>query len=448
MELPREVPEEKDPMKPLHRMLNALLTLVLVAAVSRGDELPRGDAKSQGFSPEKLERIPALLKEAVEKKQIAGGVALVARGGQVIHVSTAGLQDIENKTPMTDGAIFRIASMSKPITSVAVMQLVEDGKLKLTDALSKYVPEFKDMKVAVPAQDGKSFETVKAEREITIHDLLTHTSGITYRIMSKPHVGKLYEEAGVCDGLVESPVSLADNVRKIAKLPLVCQPGSAWEYGLNTDVLGHVVEVVSGKSLEDFMRERIFTPLRMNDTCFNLAKDKHARLASLCTIQEDKSLRKVGEQAVTTGPFVYSGTVPTRAGNKYFSGGAGLVSTAGDYFRFGQMMLNGGELNGVRVLKAETVAAMTKNQLGKIRIIPGNSLMGYGFGVLSEEAKKSQNDPAGVGTFGWGGAYGTFFWVDPKNEVVAVFMAQVFPQDFTLSVEFKKAVYAALTAKK
>jgi CubicO group peptidase (beta-lactamase class C family) len=349
---------------------------------------------------------------------------------------------------MTDGTIFRIASMSKPITSVAVMQLVEDGKLKLTDTLSKYVPEFKDMKVAVPSQDGKSFETVKAEREITIHDLLTHSSGITYRIMSKPHIGKLYEEANVCDGLVESKESLADNVRKISKLPLVCQPGSAWEYGLNTDVLGHVVEVVSGKSLEDFMRERIFTPLKMNDTCFNLAKDKHSRLASLYTIQEDKSFRKVGEKAVTTGPFVYSGTVPTHADNKYFSGGAGLVSTAGDYFRFGQMMMNGGELNGARVLKAETVATMTKNQLGKIRVGPENALMGYGFGVLSEEGKKGQNDPAGVGTFSWGGAYGTYFWVDPKNELVAVVMAQVAPPDFTMATEFKKAVYAAMVVEK
>jgi CubicO group peptidase (beta-lactamase class C family) len=431
-----------------HRLLAASLAFVLVAVITRGDDLPRGDARAQGFSPEKLERIPALLKEAVEKKQIAGGVALVARGGKVIHVSTAGSQDIENKTPMTDGVIFRIASMSKPITSVAVMQLVEDGKLKLTDTLSKYVPEFKDMKVAVPSQDGKSFETVKAEREITIHDLLTHTSGITYRIMSKPHVGKLYEEANVCDGLVESRESLSDNVRKIAKLPLVCQPGSAWEYGLNTDVLGHVVEVVSGKSLEDFMRERLFTPLKMNDTCFNLARDKHSRLASLYTIQGDKSLHKVGEKAVTTGPFVYSGTVPTHADNKYFSGGAGLVSTAGDYFRFGQMMTNGGELNGTRVLKAETVATMTKNQLGKIRIVPGNAQMGYGFGVLSEEGKKDQNDPAGVGTFAWGGAFGTYFWVDPKSELVAVVMAQVIPPDFTLSTEIKKAVYAAMTVEK
>ncbi len=303
------------------------------------------DARAQGFSPEKLERIPALLKEAVEKKQIAGGVALIAQHGKVIHVSAAGFQDIENKTQMTDGAIFRIASMSKPTTSVAVMQLVEDGKLKLTDRLSQYVPEFKEMKVAVPLPDGTSFETVKAEREITIHDLLTHTSGITYRIMSKPHVGKLYEDAGVCDGLAESPVSLADNLRKIAKLPLVCQPGSAWEYGLNTDVLGHIVELVSGKSLDDFMRERIFTPLKMNDTCFNLAKDKHPRLASLYTIEEDKSLRKVGDKVVTTGAFVYTGTVPTHADNKYFSGGAGLVSTAADYFRFGQIMMNGGELN-------------------------------------------------------------------------------------------------------
>jgi CubicO group peptidase (beta-lactamase class C family) len=425
-----------------HPFLRPTLLALLLLAGFRAQEKP------SGFSPEKLARIPELIRKAVDRKQIAGASTLIARQGKVVHTSYVGFQDVEARAPLTESTIFRIASMSKPITSVAVMQLVEDGKLRLTDTLSKYVPEFKDMKVAVPSQDGKSFETVKAEREITIHDLLTHTSGITYRIMSKPHVGKLYEEANICDGLVESPVSLADNVRKIAKLPLVCQPGSAWEYGLNTDVLGHVVEVVSGKSLEDFMRERIFKPLKMNDTCFNLAKDKHPRLASLYTIQEDKSFRKVGEKAVTTGPFVYSGTVPTHADNKYFSGGAGLVSTAGDYFRFGQMMMNGGELNGARVLKAETVATMTKNQLGKMRVGPENALMGYGFGVLSEEGKKGQNDPAGVGTFSWGGAYGTYFWVDPKNELVAVVMAQVFPPDFTLSTEIKKAVYAAMTVEK
>jgi CubicO group peptidase (beta-lactamase class C family) len=424
------------------------VALVFLATITYGDDMPRVDAKSQGFSPEKLERIPAILKEAVEKKQIAGGVALVARRGKIVHVSSAGMQDIENKTPMADGTIFRIASMSKPITSVAIMQLVEDGKLQVTDNLSKYVPEFKDMKVAVPSQDGKSFDLVKADREITIHDLLTHSSGITYRIMAKPHVGKLYEEAGVCDGLVESPVSLAENVRKIARLPLVCQPGSAWEYGLNTDVLGHVVEVVSGKSLEEFMRERILTPLKMNDTCFNLPKDKHTRLSSLYTIQQDKSFHKVGDKAVTSGPFVYSATVPTHADNHYFSGGAGLVSTASDYFRFGQMMLNGGELNGTRVLKPETVATMTKNQLGKLRVGPEQAMMGYGFGVVSEQAIQDHKEPAGVGTFSWGGAYGSYFWVDPKNEVVAVVMAQVFPPDFTLSTEIKKAVYAAMTGEK
>lgn len=424
------------------------LALVFLAAITYGDDMPRSDAKSQGFSPEKLERVPAILKEAVEKKQIAGGVALVARRGKIVHVSSAGMQDIENKMPMADGTIFRIASMSKPITSVAVMQLVEEGKLKVTDNLSKFVPEFKEMKVAVPSQDGKSFDLVKADREVTIHDLLTHSSGITYRIMAKPHVGKLYEEAGVCDGLVESPVSLAENVRKIAKLPLVCQPGSAWEYGLNTDVLGHIVEVVSGKSLEEFLRERIFTPLKMNDTCFNLPTDKQSRLSSLYTIQEDKSFHKVGDKAVTSGPFVYSATVPTHADNHYFSGGAGLVSTACDYFRFGQMMLNGGELNGMRVLKPETVAAMTKNQLGKHRAGPEKALMGYGFGVVSEETIQDHKEPAGVGTFSWGGAYGSYFWVDPKNEVVAVVMAQVFPPDFTLSTEIKKAVYEAMTVEK
>lgn len=435
-------------MKLHKRFLFVITAFLCILGGLYGDDLPRGDAKSMGFSPEKLKNIDSLLNDSVEKKKFSGGVVLIARHGKVVQVSTAGMQDIENKTPMADSAIFRIASMSKPITSVAVMQLVEDGKLKTTDLLSKYVPEFKDMKVAVPSTDGKNFELIKANREITIHDLLTHSSGITYRIMSKPHVGKLYEEAGICDGLVESPVSLAENVRKLAKLPLVCQPGSAWEYGLNTDVLGHIVEVVSGKSLEEYMRHRIFTPLKMNDTCFNLAKDKHSRLASLYTISENKSFQKVGEKAVTSGPFVYSGTVPLHADNKYFSGGAGLVSTASDYFRFSQMMMNGGELNGVRILKPETVAMMTTNQLGKIRVIQGSSQMGYGFGIVAEEDKKTQNEPAAVGSYAWGGAYGTYFWIDPKNELIVFVMSQILPQDFGLVAEFKKVVYEAMMSEK
>jgi CubicO group peptidase (beta-lactamase class C family) len=424
--------------------LRACVWLLLLVPVSRADVLPRGDAKAAGFAPEKLERISAALKEAVEKKQIPGASALIARHGKVVSFSAVGMQDVEGKAPLTDATIFRIASMSKPITSVAVMILVEDGKIAVTDPLSKYVPEFKDMKVLIPGKDDK-YETVPAEREITIHDLLTHTSGLTYGLMNKPIITKLYAEGGVADGLSEPSGTIGDNVKRLAKMPLVCQPGSAWEYGLSTDVLGRVVEVASGKTLDEFLRERIFQPLKMTDTYFVLPKEKHSRLSTLYLVGEDKMIHRVGDEAVKAmGANVYA-NYPTRQDSKYYSGGAGLVSTAGDYFRFCQMMLNGGELDGARVLKPETVKRMTQNQLGKLRIqFPGNDLMGYGFGVLSEEGKEKTKELAGVGSFSWGGAFNTFFWVDPKNDLVAVFMSQVFPPDFVLPTEFKRLTYEAL----
>jgi CubicO group peptidase (beta-lactamase class C family) len=430
------------PRRALVAIFSCACALIAAAPSARGQE------SSAGFSKEKLERIPALLKEAFEKKEIAGASALIARHGKVVQLSTVGLQDVENKVPMSDATIFRIASMSKPITSVAVMILVDDGKLSVKDPLSKFVPEFKDMKVLVPEKDGKTYETVKAEREITIHDLLTHSSGLTYRLFNKPFVSKMYADAGVSDGISETPGTIGDNVRKLATMPLVCQPGSAWEYGLSSDVLGYVVEVASGKTFDEFLRERLFKPLKMNDSYFLLPKEKRSRLATLYTTGPDKSLARV-DKPVTQGVSTISPTYPINDDSKYYSGGAGLVSTIGDYFRFSQMMLNGGELDGARVLKRETVQQMTRNQLGDLRIMfPGNDLMGYGFGILSEKGKETSKDPAGVGTYAWGGAFGTYFWIDPKNELIGVFMVQAFPPGFTLATEFKKRSYEALTPAK
>lgn len=433
-------------IEPFSVIRRALVALFACACVLAASPLARGDEK--GLSKEKLDAIPALFKKAVDQKQIAGASALVAQRGKIVHLSTVGMQDVENKVPLTGATIFRIASMSKPITSVAVMILVEDGKLNVTDPLSKFVPEFKDMKVLIPSKDGKTYETVKANREITIHDLLTHSSGISYRLFNKPFVGKMYADAGISDGLSETPGTIGDNIRKLAKMPLACQPGAAWEYGLNTDVLGYVVEVVSGKSLEDFVAERIFKPLKMNDTCFILKRENRAKLSALYLVGADKTITRVGDKPVTLDAAVFSATYPTRDG-KYYSGGAGLVSSIGDYFRFCQTMLNRGELEGVRVLKAETVDGMTNNQLGELRIpMPGSDAMGYGFGVLTEKGKESSKDPAGVGTYSWGGAFGTSFWIDPKNQIVGVFMSQVFPPDFTLATEFKRLTYEALSEAK
>jgi CubicO group peptidase (beta-lactamase class C family) len=430
------------PMPPSALVFACALFLIAAAPSARGQEA------SAGFSKEKLERIPALFKEKVEKKEIAGASALIARHGKVVQLWTVGMQDVEGKVPLTDATIFRIASMSKPITSVAVMTLVDDGKLSVTDPLSKYVPEFKDMKVLVPSEDKKSYKLVEAEREITIHDLLTHSSGITYRLLNKPFVAKMYADSGVSDGISDSPGTIGDNVKKLAKMPLVCQPGSAWEYGLNTDVLGYVVEVASGKTLDEYLRERVLKPLKMNDTYFVLPKEKRSRLATLYTTGQDMKIVRV-DKPIMQDTTVVSATYPTNDDSKYYSGGGGLVSTIGDYFRFSQMMLNGGELEGARVLKRETVKKMTQNQLGKLRVMfSSNDLMGYGFGVMSEQGKETSKDPAGVGAYGWGGAFVTFFWVDPKNELVGVYMSQMYPPNFALPIEFKKLTYEALTQLK
>src|SRR5262245_45774763 len=313
------------------------------------------EARAAGFEPEKLQQLPTAIQEAVEQKKIAGGAVLLARHGRVVYQTAIGQQDVENKVPLNTSTIFRLASMSKPVTSVAAMQLVEDGKMSLTDPVSKFVPEFKEMRVLVPAQDGKTYEMVAANRPITIRDLLTHTSGITYRFFNKPFVGQMYADAGVCDGLTETTGTLGDNVRKIAKQPLVCQPGTAWEYGLNTDVLGYVIEVVSGQSLEQFCQQRLFAPLKMNDTTFAVPKQKRPRLSALFAPGPDKALKQVGPGTFTASgmPLMYSATYPVRDEATYCSGGAGLVSTLNDYYRFAQMLVNHGELDGVRVLKSE-----------------------------------------------------------------------------------------------
>lgn len=427
----------------IQRTLLTSLAALLLFLVSQASQAPQGDA--QGFSPEKLQQIPAMIQAAVDKKVIPGASALIARNGKVVYTTSVGMQDVEANTPLTTATIHRIASMTKPITSVAAMILIEDGKLNPSDPLSRFVPEFKEMKVLVPNKEGTSFELVNAKRDITIHHLLTHTSGITYGLVNKPFVSKMYHDAGVCDGITEAQGSLGDNVRKIAKQPLVCQPGEAWEYGLNTDVLGYVIEVVSGKSLEEFCRERIFGPLKMNDTYYALPKDKQGKFAALYLLGADKKIARVGNTPISNGNFVYSATYPTREGYTYCSGGGGLVSTLGDYFRFCQMMLNRGELDGVRVLKAETVDRMTQNQIGDLSIMfPGAGAFGYGFGVLTEKGKEQSKDPAGVGTYMWAGAFGTWFWIDPKNQLIGVFMTQVSPPDFVLPTEFKKLTYEAL----
>jgi CubicO group peptidase (beta-lactamase class C family) len=427
------------------RLLLILAICPVVTLPSAAEEAPKVDAKAAGLDADKLKRVDEVLQDAVERKQIAGGVVLLARHGKLGHLKAIGWRNAEAKKAMTPDTLFRIASMTKPVTSVAIMMLVEDGKVKLNDPVSKYIPEFKHPTVCLPDKNGEDFQEAAAKREITIHDLLTHTSGLTYRLWGIKPWATLYRKGGVSDGLIHPPGSSADNVRRLAKQPLMFHPGSAWAYGLSTDVLGVVVEAASGKDLATFFRERIFRPLKMRDTFFFVPESKQDRLASVYLLNGERKLTRIGDEPLTLRELVISTTYPCAKDGKYFSGGAGLVSTARDYLRFLQMLLNGGELDGVRLLKAETVKRMTTNQIGDVKmyIREHGDRFGYGFAVLTEAGKPA--DVASVGTYSWGGIFHTYFWVDAKKELIGVLMTQVFAiSDIPLRIDLKKRAYESL----
>jgi CubicO group peptidase (beta-lactamase class C family) len=434
----------------LSRWYLLCLALLAFCGAAVAQEPLKASPEKAGLSADKLQRIDALFQDIVEKRQIAGAVVLLARHGNLGYLHGLGMQDAEAKTPMTAGTIFRIASMTKPVTSVAAMMLVDRGQLKLDDPIAHYVPEFKQLKVLAPdkASGAAAYTTVPAESPISVRHLLTHTSGLTYRFLGRPNLGDLYRDAGVEDGLVQAEGTIGDNVKRLAKLPLLHQPGSAWEYGLNADVLGRVIEVASGKDLDTFFREEIFRPLRMSDTYFFLPGEKKNRLAALYAPDTQKSITRIGEEPVKAGALVYSASYPYKGPRTYFSGGAGLVSTASDYARFLQMLLGGGQLDGARLLKPETVKQMTENQIGSLRMelggadFPG-SRFGYGFGILVDPKKAT--DVASVGTYTWGGIFNTYFWVDPEKELIGVMMTQLYPSGhLTLARDLKKRTYESI----
>ena len=404
--------------------------------------LPNGDARAAGFDPVKLRRIDAMLADAVAREKIVGGSALIARRGKVVSFTRAGVADISGK-PFDEDTIVRICSMTKPMTSVAILMLVEEGKLRLDDPVARHLPEFRATRVLDPASSGT--ETVPLDRDLTIHHLLTHTAGLVYRMANHPRLGPLYVEAAISDGLVETPGTIGDNVRRLARLPLARQPGTAWDYSLAIDVLGRVVEVASGRTLAEFFAERITGPLRMADTHFLLPAAKRDRLADLFTRDPQGKWRPFGDRPLQTGPQVISATYPTWDTGHYYSGGAGLVSTQRDYARFLQLMLNRGELDGVRLLKPSTVAQMTTNQIGDLAI-PNwqhGDKFGYGFAVF--EHPERNGEPVRPGSYSWGGYYYTYFWVDPKAEMFGILMTQTYPSDdLDLRERLKALTYEAL----
>ena len=403
------------------RIYGMLLTIALVFAASMGlcQQLPTASPESVGLSAERLRRIAAAVDQSIKDQQIAGAVTMVVRHGKVAWLKPQGSLDREAGKAMPADAIFRICSMTKPITSVAVMMLYEEGRFQLEDSISKYLPEFKNPKVLVKPANGGTLYTIPAAREITIRDLLRHTSGLTYNWNAD--LGKMYDDANVATGLLEYDGTIADNVRRLAAQPLLFTPGERWEYSLGVDVLGRLVEVVSGMPLDQFFRTRIFEPVGMKDTYFYVPQEKVDRLATAYGIFDDK-LTRFPDKPVTDGFLTYDASYPIAGPKKLFSGGGGLVSTAEDYARFCQMILDNGMANGKRLLSRKSVELMTHDQLGKIGPDQG---FGLGFGI---DGVKAPLDELGTpGEFGWGGFFYTEFRIDPKEQMIVIFMAQLHP---------------------
>ena len=392
--------------------------------------------ESAGFSSDRLARIKAALDDQIAKDVIPGGVLLIARDGKIVHYQAYGFADAKKSKPLAKDAIFRIASMTKPIVTTTAMMLFEQGKFLLSDPIAKYLPEFKDMKVDAKKADGSGYEVVPAARPITIQDLMRHTSGFMYRGSLGPgreNLRKAYAEADI-EGQTTN-LSAKDMLSRLAQIPLAHQPGTTFEYSVSVDVLGLLIERITGKPLDKLVEEMVLTPLKMKDSTFRLPKEKFARLADGLDVDPLKA---------STWKWM---RVTEDNGERYMMGGAGMVSTALDYSRFAQMILNGGELEGVRLLSPKTVALMTSNHLqGMAGSTTPNTGPGYGFGLgfavrLTEGMAVV---PGSTGDVNWSGACGTTFTIDPKEKLVAVFMAQAPSTRFQMRFLFKDLVYQAM----
>ena len=413
----------------MKRTVSALAGVVVLAAVGSvawARDLPTFEPEKVGLSAERLERIGEAFGREIEEGRLPGAVVLVARRGQVAYSEAFGSRDEADGEPMAEDAVFRIYSMTKPLVSVAAMILMEEGRLQLTDPVSKFLPELKDLQVSVPKTDayGKvSYGLVPAEREMTVHDLLRHSAGLAYgEITANAAVKEAYAAVGVFkpDGLLYEArdVPPEEQVRGLAQAPLIHQPGTVWEYSLASDVLGRVVEAASGMRLGDFLEERLFGPLEMVDTGFAVPEAETARLAE-----------PLATDPATGSPNLLIDVSAPPAND---SGGAGAVSTAADYLRFTQMLLNGGELDGVRILSPTTVRLMASDHLGdrtEAPVTPGELLIGtpgytFGLGFAVREEAGIAGVPGSEGEYMWAGYAGTYFWIDPEEELTAVLMTQ------------------------
>ena len=423
-----------DRLSATRRAACLVLPALLFTTTLLAQELPTAIPETVGMSSERFEGLTAALDGYVQDGRLAGAAAIVLRDGKVVYDEAVGYRDRESGSPMTTDAIFRIASQTKALISVGIMMLQEEGSLLISDPVSRYLPSFRNTTVAVPREGRSGYDVVPAERQITLRHLLTHTAGIAY---GSGAGGDRWEDAGIRGWYFahrDEPVQ--QTVNRMATLPFQAQPGERFVYGYNTDILGAVIEVVSGQTLDEFLRERILEPLEMRDTHFYLPSEKRGRLATVYSLGGGLTRAPDGAGMQAQGQYVDGPRVS-------FSGGAGLLSTTRDYGRFLQMLLNGGELNGHRILSPTSVDLMTQNHIGDINRGPG---MGFGLGFSVREDVGAAGVPGSTGEFGWGGAYHSTYWVDPVEGLVVVYLTQVIPATgLDDQAKLRALVYGAVT---
>ncbi len=418
------------------KLHNAVLILLFTIPFLANAQTIQTNTKNNAVNYERLAKIDGLVNDYISRNWLTGAVSIVIKDNQVVQYKGYGYADAATKKPMRSDAIFRIMSQTKAITSVGIMILYEQGKLLLDEPVSDFIPEFKNPVVLDKFNDADTtYTTVAAKREITFRDLLTHTSGLDYTDIGSSKVQAIYTKNNIPSGLGYFDASLLESMKALGKLPLSFQPGEKWQYGLNSDLLGCLIEVISGMDLETFFTKNIFEPLGMKDTYFNVPASKADRLATVYTEDDQNKIIKWSHEFRHIDP-----DYPTMK-KHYFSGGAGLSSTAFDYAVFMQMLLNGGIYNGHQILGKRTVEMMTSNQIDAGLF--GDDFFGLDFGITSE--KTAAKGPRNAGSFAWGGYYGTTYWADPKAHMVCLFMTQQSPNSHgDVESKFESVVYSSL----
>lgn len=407
-----------------------LIFLQLNGHSAYGIELQYTTPETVGLSSERLSHLDRVMKEYIDEKKIPGAVVLIARHNKIAYLKSFGKMD-DNDKPVESDAIFRIASMTKSVTIVALMMLFEEGRLLLSDPISKYIPEFKNLQVLEENPEGSEepYKLVPAKSEITILQMLNQTSGITYRFWGHKHLAKIYHEANIVDGIAKTDETIGDMVKRLATLPLKHHPGTAWEYGLNADVIGYLIEVISGQKLDVFFKKRIVEKLSMTDTHFFLPEEKVQRLTAVYRPNQEKnSLSKIppDEDVELWGNLAFSPSTCYKGPRNHFSGGAGLVSTIQDYAKLLLMLQNKGELSGVRLLSPKTINLMMRNHIGELTTMFGEGF-GFSLGFLTHKDPLTSGSILSQNTYRWQGIYYTYFWVDPKEDMSWILLSQVIP---------------------